>query len=474
MPKELERNKPTLGVLPLVMMNIAIIFSLRGLPIMAKEGWALIFFIVLAAIIYFIPTALIVGELTTTWTKANGVYDWTRKGIGPFGGFLAIWFQWLQNLFWYPTVLSFAAATFAYVLGIPELITNKLYMILVIIGVYWLATIVNLRGLRFSGWFTTACIIIGTLLPVLIIIILGIIWLVMTQHPHLHFHASELLPNFKHIDTLAFFSGVILLMFGIEVNAVHSHNIINPQRTYPKAILYSTTLIITLFILGSLAVALVVSPKNIDLVAGLMQAFSSMLITLHVEWLRPIIALMVVIGTLGQVVSWVIGPCRGLFVCALDGDLPPWMAHENRHGVPIHLLIMQGIIISLLSFVFLLMPTVSSSFWILTVLTVLMYAMMYIMLYIAAIQLRRRFPEKRGTFQISRSNTGLWIATGLATFGVLLCIAMGFIPPSQLHIGKVWVFELLLASGVFLAFISAIIIFSLRKPSWKKVYEEDK
>lgn len=100
-------KKGVLGVFTLAMMNVAVIASLRILPMMAQEGFALIFFFLLAAIVFLIPTALVSAELATGWPKEGGVYVWVSEALGQKWGFLAIWLQWIQNVFWYPIALTF-------------------------------------------------------------------------------------------------------------------------------------------------------------------------------------------------------------------------------------------------------------------------------------------------------------------------------------------------------------------------------
>ena len=69
MPANSEKNKRVLGVFVLAMMNVAVIASLRVLPMMAEEGFSLVFFFVAAALVFLIPTALVSAELATGWTK---------------------------------------------------------------------------------------------------------------------------------------------------------------------------------------------------------------------------------------------------------------------------------------------------------------------------------------------------------------------------------------------------------------------
>ena len=65
---------------------------------------------------FFIPLALVAAELATGWPRAGGLYVWVKQAFGDRSGFLAVWFEWIENIVWFPTVLSFVAATLAYVI----------------------------------------------------------------------------------------------------------------------------------------------------------------------------------------------------------------------------------------------------------------------------------------------------------------------------------------------------------------------
>src|SRR5258708_37865689 len=90
-----------LSLFSLVMINVIAVDSLRTLPISAAYGYSLIFYYVLAALAFFIPSTLVSAELATGWPTIGGVYIWVREAFGNRWGFLAIWLQWIYNVVWY-------------------------------------------------------------------------------------------------------------------------------------------------------------------------------------------------------------------------------------------------------------------------------------------------------------------------------------------------------------------------------------
>ena len=164
-------------------MTVAAVVSLRGLPMMAKEGLSMIFYILFAAVMFLIPASLVAAELGGAFSKeGGGVYTWIKAAFGSKWGFTAIWLQWIQNVVWYPTVLGFAAGALAYMFMKPELANNGVYTGIVILVCYWLATFLTLAGSNVASCVTKYGVLLGTVLPGVVIIVLGLLW-VGQGHP---------------------------------------------------------------------------------------------------------------------------------------------------------------------------------------------------------------------------------------------------------------------------------------------------
>src|SRR6202044_890277 len=104
-----------LGTFALTLLITGAIDSIRNLPASALFGSSLIFFFIFSAIAFLLPTALVSAELAANGNE-GGIYQWARLAFGERIGFLAVWLQWINNLVWFPTILSFIAGTAAYLL----------------------------------------------------------------------------------------------------------------------------------------------------------------------------------------------------------------------------------------------------------------------------------------------------------------------------------------------------------------------
>jgi len=459
-------NGKKLSVFILAMMNVALIMNLRGLPMMAKEGLAMIFFLLFSTFIFLLPTSLVSAELATGWPTGGGVYRWVKEAFGGRMGFVAIWLQWIQNVIWYPTILAFAAGAISYLFLNPDLANNKLFNLVVILAVYWGATLMNFRGMKASGWLTTAGVIGGTILPGIFIIILGLAWWLKGNVMEFTLTSHSIFPDFSNFDNISFLAGVVLLFAGMEVSAVHALEVRNPKTDYPKSIFLATVIIVFIFTLSSLAIAAVIPVQKISLTAGIMQGFMDLLHPFGLGWLLPVMGFVVAFGAIGSVTAWIIGPSKGLLATAKDGDLPPYLARTNDMGVPTRILFIQGLIVSIIALVYLLMPNVSSAFFLLTALTAILYLIMYIMLFAAAIRLRYTQPQVQRAYEIPGGKAGMWIVSGIGILGAIFAIAVGFFPPSQLTVGSPAFYITFIAVGTIVFCVAPLVMNLFKRPEW--------
>jgi amino acid transporter len=178
-----------------------------------------------------------------------------------------------------------------------------------------------------------------------------------------------------------------------------------------------------------------------------------------------------IIGGVASVATWVIGPTKGLLVAACDGSTPPIFTRVNKHGSPVFILILQGVICTILSSVFLFMPTVSSSYWLLTAMTAQLAMFVYIAMFAAAIYLRYKQPKVERAYRIPGGQVGIWV---LGSLGMLACVGailLGFVPPAQIKVGSLFQYEAILISGVLLLCIPPFVIYNYKKPEWKHGYQ---
>jgi putative glutamate/gamma-aminobutyrate antiporter len=445
-------TKSTITTTQLALMTAAAVISLRGLPMMAKEELTMFFYIGFATFLFLIPAALVGAELGSAFAgKGGGVYTWVKEAFNQRLGFVAIWLQWIQNVVWYPTVLAFAAAGIAYMIGRPELALNGKFVGVFSIAIYWFATWITFKGTEVVSKISSQGFLIGTVLPGVTIIVLAAVWLAQGQpleflnvpsaettlvhevHGRMH---PRLLPGIQGMGDIAFLAGILLLFAGVEVHAVHAQELPNPQKQFPAAMFLAALISFALFTLGSLAMAAMLPYDRIDLQGGLLVAFDQSFARLGIPWVTNIMGALIAFGVLAGVMSWISGPSRGLLWTARDGQLPQFMAHTNKNGVQSHILIIQGCIVTILSSLYFVMDDVNVAFFLLSALTIGLYLIMYMLMYAAGIRLRYTQPGLERAYKVPGGNTGMLVIAGAGFLAVAFAFVVAFFPPTQLPVGS--------------------------------------
>jgi len=250
------------------------------------------------------------------------------------------------------------------------------------------------------------------------------------------------------------------------VSAVHALEVKNPKVDYPKAIFLAAAIIIVVFTLSSLSIAAVLPEKSISLTVGIMQGLKDLLHIFNIDWLLPVIGFLVAFGAIGAVTPWIVGPSKGLLATAKDGNLPPFLAHVNDNGVPTHILFVQGLIVTVITLVYLLMPNVSSAFFLLTALTAILYLIMYIILFAAGIKLRYSQPNVPRAYKIPGGNFGMWLVSGIGILGAIFAITVGFFPPTQLTVGSPAFYVTFIIVGIVIFGSAPLVINLFKRPEW--------
>ena len=461
-----------LSVATLAIMNVTAVVSLRGLPAEAEYGLSSAFYYLFAAIVFLIPTALVAAELAAMFSdKQGGVFRWVGEAFGKRMGFLAIWLQWVESTIWYPTVLTFGAVSLAFI-GMNgthdmALASNRLYTLIVVLAIYWLATFISLKGMSWVGKVSKIGGLVGTIIPAGLLVVLAIIYLATGGHSQLDFHGS-FFPDLTNFNNLVLASSIFLFYAGMEMGGIHVKDVDNPSRNYPKAVFIGSFVTVLIFILGTYSLGIIIPKSEINLTQSLLVGFDRYFAYIRASWLSPIIAIALAFGVLAGVLTWVSGPSKGIFAVGRAGYLPPFFQKTNENGVQRNILLIQGTLVTLLGLLFVVMPSVQSFYQILSQLTVLLYLIMYLLMFAAAIYLRYSMKKAARPFRIGAKGNGLmWIIGGLGFLGSLLAFILSFIPPSQIAVGSKTMWYAVLVIGCVVVVVIPLIIYALRKPSWK-------
>ncbi|MEV4351521.1 APC family permease [Actinoplanes sp. NPDC049596] len=446
----------------LALMTTSSVASLRPAPTMAVYGLASIFLYLLPALVFLLPTALVSAELASGWN--GGVFKWVSEGISKPMGFLAVWCQFAMTIFYYPSLLGFVASTLAYVIN-PDLASSGVWTAIVIMVCYWTGVWVSSRGTSGVAGLASAGLVIGTLIPGVVLVVLGIAFLGQGNESAAPMTSDNLLPAWAGLSSLVLIVNNFLSYSGMEMNAVHVSSLRKPGREFPRAMFLAMGLVLLIFILPALAISWIVPADQLSLTAGVMQAFDAVFAEFNSQWLTPILGVMLVAASLGGMLTWLAGPSKGLLLISRqEGYLPPFLQKLNRHGVQQNILVTQGLVTTVIALAYALIPDVSSVYWIFSVITTQVYLIMYLLMFVAAVRLRRNNPDHPRGYRAPML-TGL---CGIGFAASLAALLIGFVPSSQFGDGNVGAYLAIVAGGALgLGLLVPWLFYRSRKPSWK-------
>ena len=199
--------------------------------------------------------ALCLSRLVRRIPKIGGPYAYVHEGLGHFAGFLIAWTYWIACI----AAVSGIAIAFIGYLGVfvPEISQSRLLSLLFSLGLIWTIFALNIRSLEDSSKFQ----VVSTLLkivPLLFMIVMGFTH--MQPHNLPEFNPTELHPAalLATVTTLVMWSFV-----GIETASVPAHNMAEPEKTIPRVLVAAVLTILTLYLLVSVAIALVVPAEEL-------------------------------------------------------------------------------------------------------------------------------------------------------------------------------------------------------------------
>ncbi len=448
-----------MGFWDVLLFNIAAVLGPRWIAAAAHNGQSSISLWIIAAVLFFVPTALVVTELSTRFPHEGGLYAWSKEAFGDFHGFIAGWTYWVFTFFYFPGLLLASTAMGAYLVGggAAALALNKTFLLAGSFALLMVAVSLNLIGLNIGKWLQNAGGV-ATYVPLLMLCVVGFFFYV-SHGSATHFTWAEMLPHWN-LGMVNFWSQIAFAFTGLELVSAMSGEIRNPRRTFPRAILGSGVLIAAIYIIGTIAVLAMVPADQVDTRTGVFQAISLGATALRVAAVGVLAAALVTLGNAGGVGATVAGVARVPFVVGIDRYMPAAFGKIHpRWKTPYISILVQAGISAVILLVTQLSESASHAYQILVDAAIILYFIPFIYMYAAAIKLasRKDRAENKEAVLIPGGKFGVSVAGGLGLIVVIVGIALSFIPPGD-TVSK-WAFEMKLVGGTGGAIAVGLILY---------------
>jgi len=448
----IKQLRKEMGFWDVLLFNIATVLGPRWIAAAAHTGTSSISLWIIAAVFFFIPSALVINELSSRFPNEGGLYVWAKEAFGDFHGFVAGWTYWIYTVFYFPGLLLASAAMSAYIIGEggASLEHNRQFLLFVSLGYLVVAVVLNIIGLNIGKWLQNAGGV-STYAPLLVLVALGgFLWLRHGSVTHLTW--TNALPIWNW-DTVNFWSQIAFAFTGLELVSAMSQEVRDPQRTLPRAVFAAGALIAAMYVVGTIAVMALVPPAEVSTTSGVFHAITVGSVALKIGFLGILAALLVTVGNAGGVGSTVAGIARVPFVVGIDRYLPAAFGKIHpRWKTPYVSIIVQAVVSGLILFLSQInSPTVQAAYQILIDAAIILYFIPFLYMFAAAIKLfgRHDRAENADAVLIPGGKAGVWTVSILGFAIVLLGIIVSLVPPGD-SLDKVG-FELRLIGGTVAA-----------------------
>ena len=426
MSKSVSSGKGYVSINSIVFMNIAALLGVRWFSTAGKFGAGSILLWIIAAVIFFIPMALICAEFSSIFPDSKGgMIDWIRKGLGEKSAFYASWMYYVSFYLFFPSILTFVAIALAYAVK-PSLVNNKFFITWFVIIAYWSITFIVLKGYKIAAKFASLGGLFGVTIPIIAIIILSLVSVFILHKPvPTNYSPSAWIPHLTRSNIL-FIPTMALAMAGVEFTSPFASRMKNPSVDYPKAIIVSAICVISGYILGTVALTLVMSPVQIGAASGILEVINKVTIEIGFPIVGNILCVMIAYSALAAC-------CIILFTITtflIEGNgkkfLPEILAKKNKDEMPRNLILIKGVIITLVTLATSTFKTVEAIYMVLISVETILLFIPYIILIIAYIKTKRN-PELVPKFTVPGKNIGAVIAVVLVTIMSLIAIIVPII-----------------------------------------------
>ncbi|MSO20210.1 MAG: APC family permease [Acidobacteria bacterium] len=369
--------------------------------IVQSPGYALgLVILLITPLIWSLPTALMVGELSSALPHEGGFYAWVRRALGPFWGFQEAWLSLAASIFdmaIYPTLFV------EYLSRLVPWFGEGYHGIFAGLAVIAVCTIWNLAGIHVVGW-TSHWLFILLSGPFILIVILA----------PLHWGELAGVTSASNPSEISLLAGILICLWnymGWDNASTIAREVEQPQRVYPKAMLATVALVTVSYVLPVLALWTTGLPAA-NMETG---AWAEVAGLLGGDWLRGFLVIGGMLSAFGMFNSLVMSYSRLPYAMALDGMAPRVFARVNaKTRIPWVSVVVLAIAWSL---------CLGLGFERLITLDILLYGASLVLEFVALAVLRVREPNLTRPFRVPGGLVGAVaigiLPTALLTFSVI-------------------------------------------------------
>ncbi len=410
------------GLASMVLFSVSAILVADTVASSAALGVAGLTLWLVAGVFFFLPYGLVTAELGSAWPDEGGIYVWVREAFGSRWATVTSWLYWVNVAFWAPSV-------FVLIAGIVRSVwwPDMPRPVEVGIVLFLLATMaaVGIAPMRLSKWVPDTSAALKTAL--LLFLGLGGASYAATHGVANSFAPSQWVPSLQ--QDLTYLPVVIFSLMGFELMSSAGDEIENPKRDVPKMVGFAGVIILCVYMFATFGILACVPLKDISIVTGISDAlalvFQSALGGLGWPFYLAIVVL--IYALFGTMATWSMGANHAIAAASRDDAVPPAFGKESRWATPWFSAMLMAVIggsVTVLNYA--LFATEESVFWTIFALSSCVFLLPYLLMFPAALVLRRTHAERPRPYRVPGGRWGIVIAAVLCEVTVATALFLFF------------------------------------------------
>ena len=447
--EEKQKLRREFKYLDMIFYTLAALIGLDTIGAFASFGAQSFTWLIISAITFLVPYALLTAELGSTFTQEGGMYEWCKMAGGRFFAALAAMMYWVSNPLWLGGTLavgaiaaikSFWFGSLNYQIGgtvASDAAVEILIAFIFVWGTIWCA-ILSLRVGKYLSVF-------GSYLKLGLLVVFALLAMLFLVGGHskggsLNF--ADLVPTNFFLIVSSILPVLIFQWQGFEVQNGAGEEMENPQRDVPRSIIRAGIVAVVAYAAFLITILLVLSKDQLSNVGSFLTAFKAVDVVLGplaipMGW---IVALAFALALASSGGTWIMGADRTYAISALDRTAPLIFGRfSGRYGTPIAVNIMSGIMATIAMVAAILVNAfgsgnITSLFAIVLGFVISTATIAYLFIFPSFLILRYKYPNVPRVYRVPGGMPGAWIVTLLPFAYALVAVVFILVPGST---GKV-------------------------------------
>ena len=435
---EKSKFRKSFGRKEVLFFSICSVIGLDTIGLIAAAGPEAFSWMAVLAIVFLIPSAMVIAELSSTFTYQGGPYMWIRLAFGRWVGALSAAISWFKSPIWFGGVLTLVAVATAETFFMASSQMSEFSFYRFALAFIWIGIIAANVSFRVGKWVTT----LGALAR---LILFPFFTMTVIAYGSYKGFAGVKFTDFG-LSFEGFLASIGIIMFaflGLENVSAASDEMTHAKRDLPYAAFRTSAVAIIFYGIQILAVLFILPINQVTGLTGFVDALKSAFtvyggsiasdgtVTLSGAgiYLGAFAGVLILLAVFSSGVSWLMSTNRTLAMSCFDGDGPRWLGFTNpRYGTPVRINNITGVIASVILIIGyrFVDGDVEKYFGTVVSFAIAMTLVTYLVLFPAFWVLRNKFPDVNRPYRVPAHRTvSIWL-TSVVVIALTQLLAPGF------------------------------------------------